>query len=75
MSEDKKFVTGRCKWFNIDKGFGFIQLPGGALDVFIHANQLRKSGIDRCLTEGEEVKFTIERGPKGNFATNIVLVS
>lgn len=65
------FHTGCCKWFNSEKGFGFISVPGGILDIFVHANQLRKSGINRCLQEGERVKFTIAQGPKGNFAMNI----
>jgi CspA family cold shock protein len=70
MSE-KVYSTGKIKFFNAEKGFGFIQMPNGVLDVFVHANQLRKSGIERCLVENEEVKFVIERGPKGNFATDI----
>jgi cold shock CspA family protein len=42
MSEDS-FVSGIVKWFSKAKGFGFIQLPGGGLDIFVHANQLKKS--------------------------------
>jgi len=72
--ESPAFVYGSTKWFNAVKGFGFLQLPGGGLDVFVHANQLRKSGISRSLLEGEKVKFTLEQGPKGQFATNISLV-
>jgi CspA family cold shock protein len=70
MSE-KVFASGKVKFFNAEKGFGFIQMPNGVLDVFVHANQLRKSGIDRCLVENEEVRFVIERGPKGSFAVDI----
>lgn len=73
MSADT--VELSCKWFNSAKGFGFLQVPGGKLDVFVHANQLRKSGIIRSLIEGEKVKCTIEQGPKGSFATNLVLIS
>lgn len=72
IAEDK--VVGLCKWFNSEKGYGFIQLPGGGLDVFVHANQLRRSGITRVLKEGEKVSFTIDKGPKGAFAKNISLM-
>ena len=68
------YIIGRCKWFNTQKAFGFIELPGGGLDVFVHANQLRKSGIDRVLHEGETVKFRTSKGPKGSFAVDISIV-
>ena len=66
-------VQGVVKWYNKTKGFGFIQLPGGGLDVFVHANQLRRSGIEDGLVEGDKVTFTIDKGPKGPFATQIKL--
>lgn len=72
MSEE--FLQSACKWYNKEKGFGFIQGLEGGLDVFVHANQLRKSGIERALEEGEKVKFVISKGPKGSFATNISLI-
>jgi cold shock protein len=72
MSED--LVTGICKWFDSDKGWGFITLPGGGVDVFVHINQLRKSGIDAPLNEGDKVRFATSKGSKGAFATNISLV-
>lgn len=65
------YLTGVVKWFSSEKGFGFISVPNGILDVFVHANQLRKSAIDRCLVEGEKVRFQVAKGPKGSFATNI----
>jgi len=75
MSESTTEVqTGICKWFNKDKGFGFIAMPDGGLDVFVHANQLRKSGIERSLREGEKLQFNTSKGPRGNFAVNIQLV-
>ena len=64
-------VQGSTKWYNKEKGYGFIQLPGGGLDVFVHANQLRRSGIENGLNEGDKVTFTVDKGPKGKFATNI----
>ncbi len=74
MSEGNSFQIGSVKWFNAQKAFGFISLPGGGMDVFVHANQLRKSGISRILHEGEKVKFRQETGPKGQFAIDISLV-
>lgn len=68
-------IVAVCKWFNVSKGFGFLQLPGGGLDVFVHANQLRKSGIARPLIEGEKVYCCVEMGPKGQYATSIVIFS
>ncbi len=69
------FIVGKVKWFNNVKAFGFIELPGGGLDVFVHANQLRKSGIDRVLVQGETVRFTTSKGPKGSFAVDISIVA
>lgn len=71
---DNDFLTGAVKWYNKEKGFGFIQLPGGGLDVFVHANQLRKSGFSSALEEGQRVKFRVDKGPKGSFAVNISLI-
>lgn len=68
------FMQSTVKWFNNQKAFGFIELPGGGLDVFVHANQLRKSGITRVLKEGETVRFRTSKGPKGCFATDISIV-
>lgn len=72
MSEE--LVAGVVKWFDPTKGWGFITLPGGGVDVFVHINQLRKSGIDSPLNEGDRVRFTTSKGSKGSFATNITLV-
>lgn len=71
---DDGFTISKIKWFNNQKAFGFIELPGGGLDVFVHANQLRKSGITRVLKEGETVRFRTSKGPKGCFATDISIV-
>lgn len=76
MSKENLPVTGSIKWFNATKGYGFFQLPdeAGSLDIFCHANQLRKSGINRTPVEGECFKFCVNQGPKGAFATDITVV-
>lgn len=75
MSESEEgFIRGSVKWFNVEKGYGFISLPGGGVDVFVHANQLRKSGINRMLKDGESVKFKTDRGEKGAFAVEITIL-
>lgn len=66
-------LAGIVKWFNTDKGYGFIKRTGGT-DVFVHVNQLKKSGISRPLNEGDKVNFVIDKGQKGSFATNITVV-
>jgi CspA family cold shock protein len=72
MSEE--LVTGSLKWYNSEKGFGFFKLPDSLSDIFVHANQLRKAGITRKLVDGEQFRFKVELGPKGQFATNILPV-
>ena len=62
-------ATGTVKWFNADKGFGFIQQTDGA-DVFVHFSAIQKSGY-RSLDEGEQVEFEIQQGPKGLQAANV----
>ena len=62
-------ATGTVKWFNADKGFGFISQPDGA-DVFVHFSAIQKSGY-RSLDEGEQVEFEVQQGPKGLQAANV----
>jgi CspA family cold shock protein len=63
-------VKGTVKWFNAGKGYGFIAREGGE-DVFVHYSALESDGF-RTLDEGQQVEFTIERGPKGLQANNVV---
>jgi cold shock protein len=63
-------VTGTVKWFNAAKGFGFISREGGE-DVFVHYSAVSGGGF-RELAEGQAVEFTVERGPKGLQAANVV---
>lgn len=77
MSEQCKTderINGIVKWYNKDKGFGFIKMGDGRLDVFFHAKQLRESGIHRALEENEKVSFVMSSGPKGLFAEQIDLI-
>ena len=62
--------TGIVKWFNESKGFGFISQTEGE-DVFVHFRSIVGDGF-KTLNEGQEVKFDIEKGPKGLTAVNVV---
>ena len=62
-------ATGTVKWFNAEKGYGFIQQPEGS-DVFVHFSAIQKSGF-RSLEEGELVEFDVQTGPKGLQAANV----
>lgn len=61
--------TGVVKWFNNDKGFGFIKRSTGE-DVFVHHSSIQASGY-RSLNEGEHVEFDVKQGPKGLQAENV----
>ena len=63
-------VIGTVKWFNSSKGYGFIQREGGP-DVFVHFSAIQMGGY-KSLNEGQKVEFTIEQGPKGLQAANVV---
>ena len=62
---------GRVKWFNTEKGFGFIAPDDGGKDVFVHRSKVSGLGWDEGLEEGEEVEFDVERTPKGLSAQNV----
>lgn len=64
--------TGKVKWFNESKGFGFISQDGGGDDVFVHFRAIASTGF-KTLTEGQAVTFTVTKGPKGLQAENVVV--
>ncbi|NOH01999.1 MAG: cold-shock protein [Chloroflexi bacterium] len=66
-------ITGTVKWFNGDKGFGFIEREGGA-DVFVHFSAIQADGY-RSLQEGQKVEFNVEKGTKGLQAANVTILS
>ena len=63
-------AQGTVKWFNAEKGFGFIQQDGGGDDVFVHFSAIQTSGY-RSLEENQRVEFDVEQGAKGLQATNV----
>jgi cold shock protein len=71
--EESTMATGTVKWFNGQKGFGFIEQEGGGPDVFAHYSNIAAQGY-RELQEGQKVSFDITQGPKGPQAENICLV-
>lgn len=64
-------TTGTVKWFNDDKGYGFISPDTGEADVFAHFSNIVQASGRRTLVEGEKVEFDIAQGPKGLQAENI----
>jgi CspA family cold shock protein len=63
-------AVGAVKWFNDQKGFGFITPDDGSPDVFAHFSEIQSDGF-KTLTEGQKVEFEVEQGDKGPRAANI----
>lgn len=63
--------TGTVKWFNSEKGFGFIAPDDGSADVFAHYSAIASNGGYRNLDENQKVEYDLEQGPKGPQAANI----
>jgi CspA family cold shock protein len=66
-------ATGTVKWFNADKGYGFITPAEGGDDVFVHFSAITGEGY-RSLNEGAKVVYEVDQGPKGLQATNVTIV-
>jgi cold shock protein len=64
-----KVMEGKVKWFNEQKGFGFIEKDGGG-DVFVHHSAIQSEGF-KTLQEGQRVSFDVQQGPKGPAAANV----
>jgi CspA family cold shock protein len=67
-------VQGTVKWFNGEKGYGFITPANGGADLFVHYSEIQASGF-RSLDEGAKVEFEITEGKKGKQASAVTLVS
>ena len=66
--------TGKVKWFNESKGYGFIEPDGGGRDVFVHYSAIQGEGY-KTLSEGQPVEFEITQGEKGPQAANVMKAS
>ena len=65
-------VNGTVKWFNSEKGFGFIEQDNGGKDVFVHYRNINSTGYGRVsLEEGQKVSFVVTNGEKGLQAENV----
>ena len=67
-------LTGTVKWFNEEKGFGFIAQENGGKDVFVHFRAIMGDGFKK-LVEGQAVSFDVEDGQKGSQAANVEVIS
>jgi CspA family cold shock protein len=68
--QEERVASGTVKWFNSEKGFGFIQQDGGGADVFVHYSAIASGGY-RELTEGQKVEYEVTQGQKGPQAENV----
>src|SRR5215203_4515014 len=69
-TKEMNMATGTVKWFNAEKGFGFIAQDGGGEDVFVHFSAIQSGGY-KSLDENQKVEFDLAQGPKGPQAENV----
>jgi CspA family cold shock protein len=67
---EQEMAQGTVKWFNAEKGFGFISIDGGGADVFVHFSAIDGAGY-RTLEENQRVEFEVTQGPKGPQADKV----
>lgn len=63
-------ITGVVKWYDVERGYGFISCNEGN-DVFVHHSQIKEKGPEKDLHEGQNVAFTVKENEKGPMATNV----
>jgi len=73
MSINPNLTRGKVKWFNNDKGYGFIQMEDEEEDIFVHYSAIIAQGY-KTLEEGQDVEFELIHGDKGLQATNVVKI-
>ncbi len=66
-------ANGTVKWFNAEKGFGFITPEDSGADVFVHYSEIQSGGY-RTLEENQRVSYTVQQGPKGPQATGVTII-
>jgi CspA family cold shock protein len=71
VRDEAETVTGKVKWFNPEKGYGFITLENGKDDVFVHYSAIKMEGF-KTLDQGDEVQFNIVDSDRGPQAANVV---
>lgn len=67
-------ARGKVKWFNSQKGFGFVEQDGGGPDLFVHYSAIKSEGF-KSLNEGDVIEYNVTSGPKGDTAIDVIVVS